>query len=523
MKSVFITTKLKHACGRVSAFWEPDDSQYWLTRVVFLRFLGFIYFIAFFSLAKQLGPLIGSNGLLPANLYLERLETAYGSGLSSFLKVPTVFWADCSDPVLYAFCYVGVVLAVLLFCGFGNGILLVLIWFLYMSFVHIGQLFYGYGWEMLLLEVGFLAIFLRPPLRTGFLPLRAPPPKVVFWMLRWVLFRVMFGAGLIKLRGDECWRDLTCMVYHYETQPIPNPISWYLHQMPLWMHQAGVIWNHFIELIVPWLLFGPRIVRIIAGVLLVSFQLMLIISGNLSWLNWLTIAVCIACFDDKVLKFLFSKKFLAAYDHAKSIASSSWARKICLCVLTGLIAYLSIKPIQNLTSREQKMNSSFDRLHLVNTYGAFGHIGKKRYEIIMAGTTDKVASSSSKWLEYEFKCKPGDIYRRPILVAPFHYRVDWQIWFAAMQNYQTNPWLIHLVYKLLQNDEGALTLIDKNPFDKTSPPKLIRLELYEYEFTDFNDDTGAWWRRKRLGLYAPPLSLENPSFLKFIKSYGWLK
>src|SRR6185369_9277087 len=236
--------------------------------------------------------------------------------------LPSIFWLDCSDGFMQGAAYVGVVLAGLVLYGVANVPLLAMLWFLYMSFIHIGQLFYGYGWEILLLETGFLALFVVPVLDPcPFAPGR-PTPTPVIWLLRWLLFRVMFGAGLIKIRGDSCWRDLTCMMFHYETQPLPNPLSWYMHHFAPAVHTAEVLFNHFVELIVPWFLFVRPLCGL-AGVFLVLFQVLLILSGNLSWLNWLTLTLCVSCFDDRTLTRVVPRRLVAAITRASPRTSAT--------------------------------------------------------------------------------------------------------------------------------------------------------------------------------------------------------
>ena len=307
-------------------------NSYWLTRFVILRLLGFVYAVAFLVAAKQLVPLIGENGLTPATHFLNAVQTQLGSRSAGMFRVPTLFWFGISDDALSIFSWVGFALSLIVLGGYANAILLAVLWAMYMSIVHIGQIWYGYGWEIQLLETGFLSIFLCPLLDGRPFP-KSRPPILVIWLFRWLGFRIMFGAGLIKLRGDPCWRDLTCLYYHYETQPIPNPVSRYLHFAPLWFHKFEVLWNHFVELIVPWFSFGPRTARHIAGVLLVTFQIFLIISGNLSFLNYLTIIPFLACFDDSFLgRFLPRSIVRRAQRAAQEFATVARQQRYCCCV-----------------------------------------------------------------------------------------------------------------------------------------------------------------------------------------------
>lgn len=495
---------------------RKEKSEYYITRFVLLRFLGLIYFFAFLSLANQVIPLIGENGLLPAKDFLKTFR--FDSKVDAFISLPTLFWFGISDKMLVVLAWTGVILSSILLLGFANVPLLLALWFLYMSFVHIGQIWYGYGWEIQLLETGFLAIFLCPLLDPRPFP-KTAPPKPIIWLFRWLAFRIYLGAGLIKLRGDSCWRDLTCLYYHYETQPIPNPLSRFFHFMPKWFHKIGILWNHFIELIVPFFVFYPRIARYIAGILLISFQFILILSGNLSFLNWLTIVPCIACFDDKFFRKIMPKWILRKAEHAAKNKVTYKFQSIACFSLVIIVIWLSIPVVQNLLSSKQVMNISFNRLELVNTYGAFGSVGKVRGELIIEGTDDEVVTQQTKWKEYEFKAKPGNPYRKLPIVAPYHYRIDWQIWFAAMQRPEHNPWLIHLIWKLLDNDEQALTLIDNNPFpDK--PPNYIRVSYYRYNFAPLSDKNGPW-NREYLGLWLPQLSKSNNALREYIKAYGW--
>src|SRR5436305_2005880 len=336
-------------------------NSYWLTRFVILRLLGFVYAVAFLVAARQLVPLIGEHGLTPANHFLGSIEMQLGSQTAGMLRVPTLFWFGISDSLLAIFSWVGFALSLVVLGGYANAILLAVLWVMYMSIVHIGQIWYGFGWEFRLLETGFLSIFLCPLLDGRPFP-NSRPPILVFWLFRWLGFRIMVGAGLIKMRGDECWRDLTCMFYHYETQPIPNPISRYLHLLPHWFHRIETFWNHFIELVVPWFSFGPRTARHVAGVLLISFQIFLIISGNLSFLNYLTIIPFLACFDDTLLRHLLPMALVKRAERAAQESQSSHVINTVSVVLSILLAYLSIDPVLNLVSRRQMMNTAFNRL-----------------------------------------------------------------------------------------------------------------------------------------------------------------
>lgn len=417
--------------------------------------------------------------------------------------------------------WAGVALSLPLLLGYANAILMAVLWALYLSFVHVGQVWYGYGWEIQLAETGFLAIFLCPLLDPRPFPRTAPPTAVV-WLFRWLIFRIMLGAGLIKVRGDSCWRDLTCLYYHYETQPIPNPLSWHAHFLPRWFHRLGVAFNHLTELVAPWLAFGPRLARHVAGGVMVTFQIALILSGNLSFLNYLTIVPVIACFDDRPLGRLVPRPLADRARRAAREAKSSEVQRVVSYALVALVAVLSIDPVVNLVSPRQIMNTSFSALDLVNTYGAFGSVGRERHEIVFEGTRDEVLTERTRWKPYEFPCKPGDPMRRPCIVSPYQPRLDWQIWFAAMSVPQREPWTVHLAWKLLHNDRGALSLLANDPFPD-APPRYVRARYYRYEFAPPGDPSRAWWKRTLVGDWLPPLSINDPRLREFLADYGWLE
>lgn len=495
--------------------WD-HGSTYLLTRSAVLRLLGLVYFVAFVSALRQAPALIGEHGLVPMQRHLAlAVARESGSRALAMLRAPTLFLLDSSDAALTIACGAGAALALAVMAGVTNAIVMLALWALQLSLLHAGQIFWGYGWELLLVECGALAALLCP-LR-GLRPFRSPPPPLVaIWLLRFLLFRVMLGAGLIKWRGDPCWRDLTCLVFHYETQPIPSPGAWLFHQLPAWAHAAGVLFNHVVELVVPPLVFGPRAVRRVAGGLVVLFQLLLVASGNLSFLNWLTIVPALACFDDALLVRLAPRRArerLLALGAREPARAHVWTAR----AFAAVVALLSVRPMANLFAERQLMNASFDPLRLVNTYGAFGTVTRERLEIVFEGTRDEVPDASARWEAYELPCKPGDPARRPCLVTPYHYRLDWQMWFAAMSTYDQEPWIAALVDKLLAGDRTIAPLLAHDPFPD-APPRWIRAELFRYELTRWGE--AGWWRRRRVGEYMRPLSREDPDLRESLRDAG---
>jgi hypothetical protein len=355
----------------------------------------------------------------------------------------------------------------------------------------------------MLLEAGFFTAFLGPA--------HMQPSVLPLLILRWMLFRTEIGAGLIKLRHDRCWRDLTCLYYHYETQPLPNPLSWYFHRIPAPLHRFSTLVSHVVQIVVPFGLFAPQPVASVAAALIIFHQLWLIISGNYSWLNWLTAVLGITGFDDRVLGAVFPL-------HAPALAPRPVAFDILLYALTLATVLLSIQPALNLFSSNQVMNYSYNRFHLVNSYGAFGRVGRERYEIVLEGTTERVITPNTQWREYGFKAKPGDPRRTPPQIAPYHLRLDWLIWFLpfsvhvasdGIRVWRHEAWFARLIQRLLSGDAATLKLMGKNPFPDY-PPVFIRALFYEYRYTDWREkrETGAWWRRRLLGEYLQPMSLE---------------
>jgi Lipase maturation factor len=495
--------------------------SYWLTRYVILRLLGAIYATAFLVAVKQVVPLIGSNGLLPVGLFLQRVGDELGSRGAGFEHLPSLFWLGHSDTVLVVTAWIGFVLSCVVLAGYANAILMGVLWFLYMSFVHVGQDWYGYGWEIQLLETGFLGIFLCPLLDPRPFPKRAPPLPVI-GLFRWLNFRIMFGAALIKIRGDDVWRNWTALYYHFETQPIPGPLSRWFHFLPRAVLKAGVCFNFVAELIAPWFAFWPRPARLIAGCLMVILQFILILSGNLSFLNWLTIVPALACFDDHFLSRFLPRAIVGRAKAAATRAEPSRPMLVIAWIVTLVIVLLSLQPVNNMLSPRQIMNTSFDPLDLVNTYGAFGSVGRERLNVVFEGTTDVVPDDKANWKAYPYKGLPMDPARRPPQIAPYHLHFDWQMWFAAMSSPEEYPWTLNLISKLLHNDPGAVGLFASNPFPDR-PPRYIRAVLYRYTFAKPGNADGLWWNRERVGdVWLPAFSADDPNLTDFLKRAGWI-
>jgi hypothetical protein len=399
--------------------------------------------------------------------------------------------------------------------------LLGVLWFLYMSFVHIGQDWYGYGWEIQLLETGFLAIFLCPLINMRPFPKHAPPIQIII-LFRWLIFRIMIGSGLIKLRWDVTWLNGTALYYHFETQPIPGPLSRWFHFLPRAILKMGVWFNFLAELAAPLFVFWPRIARHIAGVIIVLFQINIILSGNLSFLNWLTITPALACFDDGFLSKVLPRRLVHKAEIATTNAEPSKPMQTTAWVITVVVLFLSIAPVVNMLSSNQIMNTSFDPLDLVNTYGAFGTVGEQRLNVIFEGTSDNDSSDNANWKPYIYRGLPVELNKMPPQIAPYQLRLDWQMWFASMASPDEYPWTLNLEWKLLHNDPGAISLFARNPFPG-KPPRYIRAVLYRYAFAKPGNAKGLWWTREKISDWIPAMSVNDERLIEVLKTYGWVQ
>jgi hypothetical protein len=419
----------------------------------------------------------------------------------SFWRTPSIFHLRYSDRLFAGVSWFGAALSAAVVVGAADLVPLwaaipmwLTLWVLYLSIVNVGQAWYSFGWESLLLESGFLMIFLGND--------RVAPPVLTLWIARLLLFRVEFGAGLIKMRGDPCWRDLTCLYYHHETQPMPGPLSWFFHHLPKPLHRIEVAGNHFAQLVVPFGLFAPQPIASAAGAIIVVTQLWLVMSGNFAWLNWVTIVLAFSAIDDSSAALL-----LPVPAHLPLSAPPSWFAALVVAFAVAVL-FLTYWPVRNMLSSRQRMNMSFNPFHLVNTYGAFGSIGRTRREVVIEGTDEPRITAHTVWKEYEFKGKPGVVGRLPRQWAPYHLRLDWLMWFAAISPGYAQPWLTPFLQRLLRNDRAALHLLRHNPFPE-SPPRYVRAQLYQYRFTtpaELRRDR-VWWHRTLEGRYVAPMAL----------------
>ena len=506
------------ACTRLGWGRHLEPPAHLLVRSVFLRSLGVIYLIAFVSLWAQIIGLVGSNGILPAKSTMgiaQRQVEAQKLGADRYHLAPTLCWFDSSDGFLKAQCAAGAGLALLVIVGIAPAPCLFLLWLIYLSLSTDSREFLSFQWDLLLLQTGFLAIFLAPLQVWAGVSRAAPPSRLVLWLLRWLLFQLMFESGCVKLvSGDSAWHHLTALNSYYQTQPLPTWIGWYAHQLPAWAQKASAAAMFGIELFAPFLIFAPRRPRQFACWAFVLLQVLIFLTGNYCFLNLLTIALCVLLLDDAALM-----RFLPGRLHGLASPTPQpstpklwrWPSQVtiplaCISLAVSLMRLggLSRLPIPWPTPL-LGMYVWLSPLRTFNSYGLFAAMPTSRREIIIEGSNDGVT-----WLEYEFKCKPGDVKQRPKFVVLQQPRLDWQMWVAGLGSYQNNPWLVSFCARLLDGSPGVLGLLERDPFPN-KPPRHVRAVVYEYHFTDSatRRKTGAWWRREKMGDYMPPLSMHQ--------------
>ena len=475
------------------ALWggNPQPSTYKAASAWFVRALALIYIIAFASLGRQVLGLIGENGIQPAVAFFREVTHQFGAG--GFWLAPSIFWWTQSDIALFTIVWSGAVIAAVALLARpltqGQRSAFIVLFVYYLSVVTAGQVFMGFQWDFLLLEAGFLAIFLTPN-------------RLRIWLFQWLLFRLMFESGVVKLSShDPSWHNLTALTFHFQTQPLPTPLARIMHQAPLWFQKLSVLFVFLTELVVPFLIFGPRQLKQVAGIGIISLQSLIILTGNYTFFNLLTIALCLFLFDDAVLK----HKPPAAGRKPGPVANRYVTAGLFAVILTASLIQLSgsfglaaPQPLKDFATRV----SAFG---IVNPYGLFANMTTTRPELSIEGSDDGVV-----WKPYVFKYKPGPLNRAPSWVAPHQPRLDWQMWFAALGSYQQSPWILQFMAQLLRGSTPVLELLEQNPF-ASHPPKLIRAKIFDYRFTTPEErrETGNYWHREPKGEYFPPIGLRH--------------
>ncbi|MCA1582819.1 MAG: lipase maturation factor family protein [Acidobacteria bacterium] len=491
----------RNAASRVTkALWgdSVDAPHFGMSTVVFLRLLGLVFLAAFISVWFQIEGLIGSRGVLPVGAFLAWVRSS--TGAERYWLLPTLAWAASSDAALHVFCAAGSALSLVLAFGFFPIPCLAALTALYLSISVAGQTFFGFQWDFLLVETGFLALFLSPFTKRLRAAETSPPPAALF-LLRWLLFRLNFSSGVVKLAsGDPTWRDLTALSYHYETQPLPPWTAWSMHQLPGGFQKVSTILLFFVELGVPFLIFAPRRLRLAAFTLLVALQITIAATGNYAFFNVLSALLCLLLLDDRVFARI-SRRPLSGPATRTERQARRWPRAVvaglAIFVLPVSLLHLGVPMPAPVVVAARAAAP----LRLVNGYGLFAVMTTRRQEIVVEGSAD-----GQTWLPYEFLWKPGDVRRRPGFVAPHQPRLDWQMWFAALGDYDASPWLASFEERLLEGSPEVLGLLARNPFPGR-PPRFLRARLWDYHFTDraARRMTGAWWRREEAGQFGPIL------------------
>ena len=463
------------------------SEEHQLTSWLFIKMLSLVYLVAFLSIAVQITGLVGANGILPFN---EFLQHAYQQrGYQAFLYLPTLFWINSGDLALQIVAYAGCLFSVVLFFGYRKKLMLVLLFVSYLSLFHAGQMFLTFQWDTLLLEAGFLAIFLTEG-----------PSHLIIFLYHWLLFRLRFMSGLSKLMsGDESWLNLTTLNYYFETQPLPHAGAWYFHQLPAWILQSGTAFTFFTELIVPFFIFLPRKFRIFAAVVTISMQLLIIATSNHNWINILTILLCLFLLDDRIIK-----KLLPASMHTMKTGDNKTQKiSYVLPLFAVLIISSSVLAFVNGTARINVPQVLTQPTRLVRSWG-IGHdfhifptMQTQRQELQIEGSYD-----GNDWKAYQFKYKPGALAQQPQFIVPHQPRLDWMIWFVPPQHPAFMYWFNQFITKLKLGSPEVLSLLNNNPF-KEKPPEFIRVQVFQYKFTSVEErqETGNWWKYKYLGLF----------------------
>ena len=469
-----------------------------------MRALGATFFIAFASLWLQLEGLIGRRGISPA---AEFLPWAYEQlGWSAYARIPTLCWISASDGFLFGLCAAGVAVSLLVVGGVAPRWSLLALWALYLSLVAVGDVFLQYQWDSLLLETAFFSIFLASPRLWPNRPGRSSP--VALWLLRWLLFRLMFLSGAVKLAsGDAAWRNLSALRFHYWTQPLPTWTSYYANLLPDSVQVASAVVMFAIELVVPLFIFGPRLARLFAAAAIAFLQVVIAVTGNYGFFNLLALLLCLLLVDDAAAVKILPRGFAAKVAARRSAVTGRRARQTAFVIAAAFFVLVSIAE-----TRFWRPPAPFDDVlavlqpfRSINSYGLFAVMTTRRPEILVQGSDD-----GHSWHDYQFKWKPGDLKAAPRFAAPHQPRLDWQMWFAALGTCATNPWFIRFQERLLEGSPPVVRLLAADPFPR-SPPRYIRSRVYDYRFATWSQhrSSGVFWERAPLGPYCPVLALQN--------------
>jgi hypothetical protein len=522
-----------------------------IARWLFLRALGLIYFSAFYSLLFQIRGLIGHDGILPANEYLDAVAQTYGS--SRFWFAPTLYWISTGNHMLMAVCLVGLLASVLLFVNLWPRGMLVVSFVCFLSFVAAAGEFSGYQSDGMLLEAGFISWFFAPP---GFRPgwgETNPPSRASLFLLQWEWFRIYFESGIVKLAShDPQWRNWTAMDEYYQNGPLPTWIGYYVQHLPHWYHAFTVFLTFAIELCIVWMMFLPRRWRLVCFAIVTTLQVGIILTANYTFLNYLVLSLGILLVDDKYLVRALPNRWRVGLETVRQRLASerqpveparepvlsitgpspppaprstaapksrhASALKLALTsvVLMWILYAGTVQLIEVLIPGfplPMSPVAALDPFRIANRYGLFAVMTRGRYEIEFQGSND-----GENWTAYPFRYKPQDPATPPGLYAPYQPRFDWNLWFASLGNWRENPIVLSTEERLLSGSHDVLPLFAGNPFPD-APPKQIRAVLWQYWFTSLGEkkQTGNWWRRELLGLYAPELTKDPDGKLQVLQ------
>lgn len=487
-----------------------EPSSYILSRFIFIRGVGLVFLCAFLSINEQWQGLIGSNGIAPAAELMNAVNEQFGS--NGFWSFPTLLLWNCSDAMIQALCTAGIVSSILVMVGILPAVFLCIAWVSYLSLISGDQTFLSFQWDTLLLETGLLSIFYATVRLIPSLKKESQPSVFVRWMLYWLLFRLMYGSGFVKLAsGDSTWKDLTAMNYHYFTQPIPVWTSWYVHHMPDWFLSTSVVMMFIIELALPFLIFFRGWFRLSAFFGLVGLQVLIALTGNYGFFNLLSVVLCLSLIEDKQWQKVIPAGLFQIPEY--QYPSSFMLRLRKWIIIPFSLVYLFISGVvfsqqviqYSLPERVEPVIQTIQPFRCINRYGLFAVMTTTRPEIIIEGSMD-----GNEWKPYIFHWKPVRLDQPPEFIGTHMPRLDWQMWFAALGTYERNRWIVQFMAKLLENEKDVTALMKENPFID-EPPKYIRAVLYQYEFTtpEERTESGNWWKREQQGLYCPVLALKS--------------